>query len=145
MSTQLLYEPKASSDPNVSSDHRIDPEIYEPLNTHDSVNGLSRREFVQVLGAGLLITVSGEIALAQQRRGGRGGGGRGGFGGRGPTNIAARLHIDRDGTITVMTSKVEVGQGSRAEITQAAAEELRLDPRGFGSSWPTRPCRPTTA
>ena len=98
------------------------------MNPQDSVNGLSRREFVQVLGAGLLITVSGEIALAQQRRGGRGGGGRGGFGGRGPANIAARLHIDRDGTITVMTSKVEVGQGSRAEITQAAAEELRLDP-----------------
>ena len=117
-----------SSDPNTQSDHRIDPEIYEPLNPQDSVNGLSRREFVQVLGAGLLITVSGEIALAQQRRGGRGGGGRGGFGGRGPANIAARLHIDRDGTITVMTSKVEVGQGLRAEITQAAAEELRLDP-----------------
>ena len=121
MSTQLL------SDPKVSSDHRIDPEVYEPLNTQDSINGLSRREFVQVLGAGLLITVSGEIALAQQRRGGRGGG-RGGFGGRGPANIAARLHIDRDGSITVMTGKVEVGQGSRAEITQAAAEELRLDP-----------------
>jgi isoquinoline 1-oxidoreductase len=108
-------------------DHRIDPEVYEPLGTDDSVNGLSRREFVQILGAGLLITVTGEIALAQQRRGGRGGRG-GGFGGRGPTNIAARLHIDRDGTITVMTSKVEVGQGSRAEITQAAAEELRLNP-----------------
>ncbi len=28
----------------------------------------------------------------------------------------------------MLTSKVEVGQGSRAEITQAAAEELRLDP-----------------
>jgi isoquinoline 1-oxidoreductase len=121
MSTELL------SDVSFSSDYRIDPEIYEPLNPQHSVNGLSRRDFVQVLGAGLLITVSGEIALAQQRRGGRGGG-RGGFGGRGPANIAARLHIDRDGSITVMTSKVEVGQGSRAEITQAAAEELRLDP-----------------
>ena len=33
-----------------------------------SVNGLSRRDFVQVLGAGLLITVSGEIALAQRPR-----------------------------------------------------------------------------
>ena len=52
----------------------------------------------------------------------------GGFGGRGPANVAARLHIDRDGAVTVMTSKVEAGQGSRAELTQAAAEELRLDP-----------------
>ncbi len=112
---------------NLSSDHRVDPEIYEPVEREDSQGGLSRREFVQVLGAGLLITVTGEIALAQ-RRGGRGGGGRGGFGGRGPASVAARLHIDRDGAITVMTGKVEVGQGSRAEITQAAAEELRVDP-----------------
>jgi len=107
-----------------SSDHRVDPQIYEPADPQDSPAGLTRRDFVQVLGAGLLITVTGEIAVAQ-RRGGRGGGG---FGGRGPANIAARLHIDRDGSITVMTSKVEVGQGSRAELTQAAAEELRLDP-----------------
>src|SRR5439155_12320815 len=42
------------------------------------------------------------------------------------TNIAARVHIGQDGTITVMTGKVECGQGSRAEITQAAAEELRV-------------------
>ena len=110
---------------SLSSDHRVDPEIYEPVDPQDSTWGLSRREFVQVLGAGLLITVSGEIALAQ-RRGGRGGGR--GFGGRGPANIAARLHIDRNGAVTVMTGKVEVGQGSRAELTQAAAEELRLDP-----------------
>ena len=40
--------------------------------------------------------------------------------------MAARLHIARDGKITVMTGKVEVGQGSRAQITQAAAEELRV-------------------
>jgi len=109
---------------NLSADHRVDPEIYEPADLQDSSAGLTRRDFVQVLGAGVLITVTGEIALAQ-RRGGRGGGG---FGGRGPANIAARLHIDRDGFVTVMTGKVEVGQGSRAELTQAAAEELRLDP-----------------
>ena len=40
--------------------------------------------------------------------------------------VSARLHIARDGSVTVFTSKVEVGQGSRAQITQAAAEELRL-------------------
>ena len=95
------------------------------MESQEPPSGLSRRDFVHVLGAGLLITVTGEIALAQ-RRGGRGGGG--GFGGRGPANVAARLHIDRDGSVTVMTGKVEAGQGSRAEITQAAAEELRLDP-----------------
>ena len=56
---------------NLSSDHRVDPEIYEPAERQDSPWGLSRRDFVQVLGAGLLITVTGEIALAQ-RRGGAG-------------------------------------------------------------------------
>ncbi len=108
---------------NLSSDYRVDPEIYEPVQRDDPPWDLSRRDFVQVLGAGLLITVTGELAM-----GGRGGGGGGGFGGRGPANVAARLHIDRDGAVTVMTSKVEAGQGSRAELTQAAAEELRLDP-----------------
>ena len=111
---------------NLSSDYRVDPEIYEPVQRDDPPWDLSRRGFVQVLGAGLLITVTGEIAQGGRGGGGRGGGG--GFGGRGPANVAARLHIDRDGAMTVMTSKVEAGQGSRAELTQAAAEELRLDP-----------------
>jgi len=40
--------------------------------------------------------------------------------------VAARLHINPNGTISVMTGKVEEGQGARAELTQAAAEELRV-------------------
>jgi isoquinoline 1-oxidoreductase len=44
--------------------------------------------------------------------------------GNGAKNVAARVHIGQDGTLTVMTGKVECGQGSRAELTQAAAEEL---------------------
>ena len=78
--------------------------------------GLKRRAFVQILGAGLLLAVS-TPGLAQ-RRGGRGGGGA--------RNIAARIHLGKDGTITVMTGKVEAGQGARAELSQAAAEELRV-------------------
>ena len=80
--------------------------------------GLKRRAFVQILGAGLLLAV-GAPALAQ-RRGGRGSGG--------PRNIAARIHLGKDGSITVMTGKVEGGQGARAELSQAAAEELRVTP-----------------
>jgi CO/xanthine dehydrogenase Mo-binding subunit len=82
--------------------------------------GLNRRSFAKILGVGLLLVVSAP-AIAQQRGGG---GGRGGA--RGPRNISARLHIGTDGVITVMTGKVEGGQGSRAEFTQAAAEELRV-------------------
>src|SRR5207248_7054872 len=75
----------------------------------DHAAGLTRRDFVKVLGAGLLIAVSGSASPAQVRgrRGGRGGG----FAGSRVSNISARLHIGKDGTITVMTGKVEAGQG----------------------------------
>jgi isoquinoline 1-oxidoreductase len=90
--------------------------------------GFSRRSFVQSLGAGLLITVAASTVVKAQERRARGGGagGRGGRGGGGgaPANLDARLHIGADGVITVMTGKVECGQGARAQITQAAAEEL---------------------
>ncbi|HEV8606783.1 MAG TPA: molybdopterin cofactor-binding domain-containing protein [Tepidisphaeraceae bacterium] len=86
----------------------------------------TRREFVQVLGAGLLLTVCLSSTDAQTPPGGQRRGGGGGRGGGRPTPLAARLHIAKDGTITVLTGKVECGQGARAEITQAAAEELRV-------------------
>src|SRR6187397_2978529 len=81
---------------------------------------MDRRQFVQVLGAGLMISVICGTALAQSR-GGRGGG-RGGV----PGPVSARLHIGNDGVITVLTGKIEMGQGARTELTQAAAEELRV-------------------
>ena len=56
--------------------------------------GLSRRRFVQVLGAGLIVTVSGGPGLAQRRRG---------RGRRGAQTVSARIHIATDGTITVLT------------------------------------------
>ncbi len=79
---------------------------------------LSRRQFIETLGAGLVLTVWAGPAVAQ-RRGTRGGFGR-------VRSIAARLHLGADGTVTVLSGKVEMGQGARAELTQAAAEELRL-------------------
>jgi isoquinoline 1-oxidoreductase len=75
---------------------------------------LSRRSFIKLLGAGLLITVTEGVSLGRRR------------GGRQSISVAARLHINLDGTITVMTGKVEEGQGARAQLTQAAAEELRV-------------------
>lgn len=77
---------------------------------------LSRRTFVQVVGAGLLITVTQGVSLGQRSRG---------RGGR-PILVDARLHINQDGTISVMTGKVEEGQGARAQLSQAAAEELQV-------------------
>jgi isoquinoline 1-oxidoreductase len=101
------------------STSRFDLDCNDPADYSGTEFEVNRRAFVQVLGAGLLLTV-GEGVSFGQRRGGRGGS-------QGARNVAARLHLNRDGTITVMTGKVEEGQGSRAELTQAAAEELRVD------------------
>lgn len=81
--------------------------------------GLSRRSFVKVLGAGLLIAAV--VPAVAQEEGGRRGGG---FGSGGARTLGARIHLGKDGSITVLTGKVEGGQGARAELSQAAAEEL---------------------
>jgi hypothetical protein len=83
-------------------------ELSEPPKYHFELN---RREFVQVLGAGILVSV---VASGWAQR----------AGGSGEPALQDRLHIGQDGTITIFTSKVECGQGSRTELTQAAAEEL---------------------
>lgn len=65
----------------------------------------TRREFLEIAGTGLLVTViAGEADAA--------------------TEVAGRLLIGDDGIVTVYTGKVEVGQGARTELAMAAAEEL---------------------
>lgn len=83
----------------------------------------SRRVVLKTLGAGLMIAVASDLASGQQQRRG---GGRGGSFDREAASIAARVHIGADGSLSVMTGKVECGQGARVELTQAAAEELRV-------------------
>jgi isoquinoline 1-oxidoreductase len=95
----------------------VEAEGKAPAEAPTREHGLTRRSFVKILGAGLLVTVVPLPALGQ-RRGPRGEG-------QG-LRVAARVHIAKDGAITVMTGKVEGGQGARAELTQAAAEELRV-------------------
>ncbi len=93
-------------------------QIIEPV---DFDFGLRRRTFVQLVATGLMIVAAPFPSSAQQRgerRGGRGGGGT--------ANVWERIHIGKDGVITLLAGKVEVGQGSRAEFAQAAAEELRV-------------------
>jgi CO/xanthine dehydrogenase Mo-binding subunit len=102
-----------------------EPETVDPEMPTEFVNygfGLNRRSFVQILGAGIAVVASPTPAFGQQRAGG------GGNAGDAARNVAARIHIATDGKVTVMTGKVEVGQNSRGELTQAAAEELRLSP-----------------
>ena len=100
----------------------FEPERYElreaPLYHFD----LDRRQFFKVVGSGLVVILLAEAALAQEAGGRRRGGGRGG---QRPAEISAWLHIGEDGTVTVFTGKVEVGQNIRTSLTQAVAEELR--------------------
>jgi isoquinoline 1-oxidoreductase len=104
-----------------------EPERYEltspPLHRFDSAVlplNLDRRAFFRLLGGGLVVVSAIARAEAQES----GGGGRGQ--GRGPATreLGAWLHIGEDGTITVFTGKVEVGQDARTSLTQAVLEEL---------------------
>ncbi|HEY3988181.1 MAG TPA: molybdopterin cofactor-binding domain-containing protein [Acidobacteriaceae bacterium] len=101
-----------------SSDDLLDA---QPLEFMGYDFGLSRRAFVKTLGAGLLIAVSPRALSQSQETGQRS---RNTFLGTGAQNLAARIHLGDDGTITVLAGKVEAGQGARAELLQAAAEEL---------------------
>ncbi len=102
-----------SEHPGLDDDHQI----IEPVAFNF---GLQRRTFVQLLATGLMVATAPLVANAQ-----RSGGGRGRFN-QTPVSPSARIHIGKDGVVTVLTGKVEVGQGSRAEISQAAAEELHV-------------------
>jgi isoquinoline 1-oxidoreductase len=93
--------------------HMVEPERYEFSEKPRYTFSLSRRAFVQVVGAGLLITSAGGISFAQRRSAQNSPG-------------VSRFHIDADGMVTVYTGKVEVGQGARTQIGQAAAEELHV-------------------
>ena len=99
---------------DTSTKELFEPHCTDSVEATDSGVKLTRRTFVQMLGSGLLITVTQGVSLGQRGRSGS------------RLSVAARLHLNPDGSITVMTGKVEEGQGSRAELAQAAAEELRV-------------------
>jgi len=86
---------------------------------------VDRREFVKLFGGGIAIVFTLKAALAQESR-------PSGESGRPaptrtlPKEIDAWLHIGEDGSITVFTGKVEVGQDIRTSLAQVVAEELRV-------------------
>jgi isoquinoline 1-oxidoreductase len=90
----------------------LEPERYELREPPAYEFDLDRRDFIEIAGVGLLLTFTGRTVLAQRVSG--------------PADLGARLKIGEDGTVTIFTGKVEVGQGSRTELAMAAAEELGL-------------------
>lgn len=100
----------------------IEPERFElregPAYTFD----LDRRDFLKLLGAGLVVLHLLDRADAQETAGNR----RQGAGRGVPQEIGAWIHIGDGGTITAYTGKAEVGQNIRTSLSQAVAEELRV-------------------
>jgi nicotinate dehydrogenase subunit B len=97
----------------------LEPDRYELAAGPAYRFDVDRREFVKLLGGGLVVMVAAAAAPAQES------GARGGGAGSPPREIAAWLHVDADGTVTVYTGKVEFGQDIRTSLTQAVADELR--------------------
>ncbi|MGP0073478.1 MAG: molybdopterin cofactor-binding domain-containing protein [Bryobacteraceae bacterium] len=79
-----------------------------------------RRDFFKFLGGGLVLLLALD-GTARAQESGRGPAFRGDAR---PPELAAWLHIGEDGTVTVYTGKVEVGQNIRTSLAQAVAEEL---------------------
>ncbi len=96
----------------------FEPERYELTAGPAYQFDLDRREFLQTLGAGIVVALVLPAPADAQR-------GRG-PGERLPDTIGAWLHIAEDGAVTVSTGKVEVGQDIRTSLTQVVAEELRV-------------------
>ncbi len=100
----------------IGGDEPSEVERYEQREPAKYLFEPRRRDFLQTLGAGLLIVAAAHPSRAQ----------RGGRTARRDELLSERFHLGEDGIITVFTSKVEVGQGSRTQITQAAAEEFHV-------------------
>jgi isoquinoline 1-oxidoreductase len=102
----------------------LEPERYELWEEAGLALEVDRREFFRIAGAGLVVALVLQDALAAQppRQGGRRGGGAM------PQEIGGWLHIGEDSSITAYTGKVEIGQNIRTSLTQVVAEELRVPP-----------------
>lgn len=102
--------------------HRVEPatEFIQSISPdRPSISALDRRDFLKVLGGGLLICLTHTSSLAQES-------GRA-FGAHElPKELSAWLHIAADGQVKVFTGKVEVGQNIRTSLAQLVAEELKV-------------------
>ena len=80
---------------------------------------IDRRDFVKVLGGGILVTVNlGPLTLFNSTA-------EPAYQGRGyPEDINAYLHIAEDGEVTLYSGKIEMGQGVMTSLCQMAAEDL---------------------
>jgi len=82
---------------------------------NNGIYPLSRREFLQSIGGGIIILFTvGDTQTAEGRRRGRGE----------RPDFNAYLRIGEDGTVSCFTGKVELGQGVVTSLAQTLADEL---------------------
>ncbi len=77
--------------------------------------GLDRRDFVRLLGGGIIVLFTADLSdlMGQETR-------TRGY----PTDFNAYLRIAADGRVTVYSGKIEMGQGIVTSLAQMAADEL---------------------
>src|ERR1039458_2628450 len=105
---------KRRPNPMPATPAQIEPERYEltaPLAYRFAVD---RRDFIGLLGGGLLIAFSAGAQEAGRARRSK----------ALPQDLDAWLHIGEDGAVAIYTGKTEVGQNIRTSLSQAASEEL---------------------
>ncbi|MGH9710099.1 MAG: molybdopterin cofactor-binding domain-containing protein, partial [Candidatus Acidiferrales bacterium] len=100
----------------------LDPERYEFRATPMHLFAMDRRDFMKAIGGGIAILLVAKEALALQESGRRTG-----MREEMPREINAWLHIAQDGSITVFTGKVEIGQNIRTSLAQTVADELHVE------------------
>ncbi len=97
----------------------IEPERYELAESRRYAFEFDRRDFMRVFGSGLVVVATLPRLAGQES-------GRGVQGRDEQAEVAAWLHIDERGRVTVYTGKVEIGQNIRTSLSQTVADELRV-------------------
>ena len=102
---------------------------------------LNRRDFIKLLGGGIIVLVAvGDAEWLAQEPARLQGGGR-----SLPSDFNAFLRIGEDGRVTCFTGKIEQGQGAISALPLMLAEELEVSrPPRSTWSWATPISAPTT-
>ncbi|HLX91623.1 MAG TPA: molybdopterin cofactor-binding domain-containing protein [Puia sp.] len=100
--------------------HPFEPKMEELPSRQQYHFSIDRRRFFKLTGGGLIVvfSMSDLISIAEKSYSVTSS--------YPPSEIAAWLHIDKDGAVTVYTGKVEVGQNIRTSLSQIVAEELMV-------------------
>ncbi|MBI3944541.1 MAG: xanthine dehydrogenase family protein molybdopterin-binding subunit [Armatimonadetes bacterium] len=93
---------------------RYEEYLIEEFRDPGASSGITRREFLAATGGILILFHLGDLEAAPGRPGG----------GREETDWNAFLRIGEDGSITLFSGKVELGQGIHVALAQVVAEEL---------------------